>query len=816
MSFFQFEGVSSINNFLKKIKEGIIIGDGAMGTLLQTCGLSGGYAPESWVLERPEIIKNIHQDYIGAGAGMVETNTFGANGIKLQSIGLEDKIVEINRNAVKLAREVAKDKLVAGSVGPTGKLMKPHGDLAFLKAKEVFKEQINILVESGVDVIIIETMSDLQEIRAAVIAAKEIEIPVIAQMTFTERMVTLTGSTPEVVAIVLDSLGVDVIGVNCTPGSKETLPIIKKMASVTDRPLSVFPNAGLPQLNKGEIIYPETIKDFIKPVKKFLEYNVRLMGGCCGTTPDYIRSLTHEVERYQGLVSDQKRIVSKGSSYLTSNHTHIEINHKKPVYIIGERINPTNREDLKKALMEERWDIIREEAKKQVIAGAGLLDVNIGVQGIDKVVIIKRLVKELQLEVDVPLVIDSTDYSVLEAALQEYTGKPLINSVNGDYRVMERIFDLAKKYGAAVLGLTLDEKGIPSTVEGRFNIAKRIVDVAQKYGIDKRDIYIDTLVLTAGSNQGEIVITLDTLKRVKKELRVNTVLGISNVSHGLPYRSLINETFLAMALASGLDLPIVNPLDERVQEIIRSSNLLTGRDKDARDYIRWYKGVKRNKSNGFRNKDKQSKDILNRVQKKIIDGESQEINTLLEEAISYFTPQEIIDKGLIPGIRQVGELYDKGIYFLPQLMESARVVEDAFDYIKHKLLKNNSQVKKKGSIILATVSGDIHDIGKNIAKVIFSNYGFDVIDLGANVDTEVIVRKALENKVHFVGLSALMTVTMENMREVVEELHKNGFQGGIIIGGAVTSEEFALEIGADLYARDALDGVRKVEKYLGY
>lgn len=799
------------NKFIDLIKEEIVIGDGAMGTMIQNSKCKQINPPELFMLEYPGEIARIHQEYVNAGAELIETNTFGANRLKLALEGLEDRIEEINKKAVEIARGIGDDILVAGSVGPTGKLMEPHGELSFSTAKAVFSEQIGYLVEAGVDLICIETMSDLKEMRAGVVAAREYQIPLVAQMTYTDRGLTLTGSTPELVAIVLDGLGVDMVGVNCVAGLDEAIPIVSKMSEVTGLPLSVFANAGLPIMKDNQTFYPQSAKEYSIRINELLTYNVRLIGGCCGTTPEYIPSIKGSAKKN----TVENKNSEKTSLFLTSNHKHIEVSDNKPVQLIGEKLNPTGRDDLKTALRSRDWKYLKDLAKKQVIAGANLLDVNIGISGIDKKEVMGRLVQELQLEVDVPLVLDSNSPDVLEKALQEYTGKALINSVNGDLKSIEAIMPLAKKYGAALIGLTLDEKGIPATVDGRVAIAKRIIEAAEEYAIKRSNIVIDTLALTAGAKQKEVLIAVKALAEVKELFGVKTTLGISNVSHGLPGRELINETFLTMALGAGLDLPIINPFNERIYHIIRAANLLTSRDEDGREFIRWYNNNEGNRDKDFEEKSKGNKtDILEDIHATIIDGNKDNIVAYTRQAVEEGTkPQQVIDEALIPGIEEVGELYDQGTYFLPQLLRSAETVQAAFDYLKG-LLGSDTEVEKKALVLLATVKGDMHDIGKNIVKTIFANHGFEVIDLGANVDTELIVEKAFEYDVNLVGLSALMTTTMEEMRNVVSQLKKKDFKGAVIIGGAVTSQEYANEIGAEIYAEDALDGVRKINSYL--
>ncbi|MFP4660670.1 MAG: homocysteine S-methyltransferase family protein [Halanaerobiales bacterium] len=838
----------SKEKFLERLENTIIIGDGAMGTMIyDICG-DTSKSPEYYNLGKPDIILKIHREYIASGADLIETNTLGGSRLKLETVGLADKTREINLAAVRIAREAAGEgNFVAASVGPTGQLMRPSGDLTINRAREIFHEQIFYLVEGGADAIIIETMSDIVEMKAAILAARDFDIPVIAQMTYTENGSTLTGTPPEVATIIMESLGADIIGLNCVAGLKAAIPIINKISQVTDLPLSVFPNAGMPVCIKGKTSFPETPEEFVKLIKELYKYNVRIIGGCCGTTPEYINAVKREIKNQHFF---RQEVIEKASHkkdsniksdalYLSGSREYLSLTPESPVYIIGEKLNPTGRKDIKEALKSENWSYLRKIAREQVKAGARLLDVNIGIPGIDKTRVIRQLIQELQLELSVPLVIDSDNVEILEAGLEEYIGKPLINSVNGEQASMDRVFPLVKKYGTAVIGLTLDEKGIPSTVEGRLDIARRIVEEAAKYGIDKKNIYIDTLTLTAGSDQEQVMITLETLKKVKEELGVKTTLGASNISHGLPERELINEVFLSMAIGYGLDMPIANPLDERIYHQIRAANLITNRDKDGEEFIRKYALSKEENSYKTVNKTdnnagsstakkgnalskgnigedlggRQDDTVLLDIKEAIINGDRANIIELTQDALGTHEPQEIIDSTLIPAIQEVGELYDRGTYFLPQLLKSAETMQNAFDFLKEKMLTGESH-QSKATVLLATVKGDIHDIGKNIAKTIFLNHGYEIIDLGANVDSELILETALEKNVEFVGLSSLMTTTLDEMRKVIDLLRENNYQGKTIIGGAVTSQEFADEIGADIYAADALDGVKKVNKVL--
>ncbi|MFP4017037.1 MAG: dihydropteroate synthase, partial [Halanaerobiales bacterium] len=641
--------------------------------------------------------------------------------------------------------------------------------------------------------------------------------------------------TPEIVAIVLDGLGVDLIGVNCVAGFEKAIPILQKMSSVTNRALSVFPNAGMPSSINGKTVFPQSAEEYVERFKDLMDYNICLIGGCCGTSPEYITYLKKELEANSSSFQEENVIgISEDEDetavYLSGNREFLSLSQKTPVKIIGEKLNPTGRKDIKKALKESDWPYLRKIAREQVEAGASLVDVNIGMAGIDKKQVIKTLIQELQMELHLPLVLVSNDPEVLEAALKEYQGKALVNSVNGEQKSMDATLPLIKKYGAAVIALTLDDTGIPSSIEGRVGIARRIIEEADSYGIDSKNIFVDTLTLTAGSNAEELMITLEALKEVRERFKVKTTLGASNVSHGLPARELINDVFLSMAMGYGLDLPIADPFAEGIHDQIKAANLLTNRDKEGEEFLKSFAGKDRIKRVALVSKEKkeeipadENQDInkkeslndplLKKINSAIIEGNRGNIISLTEASIENYDPQDTVNNVLIPAIQEVGELYDTGRYFLPQLLKSAETMQIAFDFLKEKMLDNDKD-SYKAKVLLATVKGDIHDIGKNIVKTIFMNHAYQVIDLGANVATEEIVEKAIENEVDFVGLSALMTTTMMEMKAAIKALKAKGYTGAVMIGGAVTTQDFADEIGADIYAKDALDGVKKANSFL--
>jgi len=781
-------------NFKQLLEKKFIYLDGAMGTMLQAAGLEAGGVPELLNITNPELITGIHQKYVDAGSDIVYANTFGANSYKLQGEDIEKIISAAIANAKKACDGKA---LVALDIGPIGQLLEPSGTLKFEQAYEIFRQQI--VAGKDADLIVFETMTDLYELKAAVLAAKEnSDLPVICTMTFEENLRTFTGCSISSMALTLNGLGVDAVGINCSLGPKQLVPLCDELLKWTDLPVILKPNAGLPDPVTNK--YDVTPQDFAKDMKTAAEHGVKFFGGCCGTNPDYIKAVKAELENVT-----PNRIEQQKQAAVCSPSNTVVINQPR---IIGERINPTGKKLFKEALKNNDMGYILNQAIEQVKAGADILDVNVGLPEIDEKEMMIRTVKELQGITDVPLQIDSTIPEVLEAALRVYNGKPIVNSVNGEEKSLETVLPLVKKYGAAVVGLTLDQNGIPSKADERFAIAKRILDKALEYGIPKEDVYIDCLTLTASAEQEAVMETLKALKRVKDELGLKTVLGVSNISFGLPNRPMINQNFLTMAMTYGLDLPIINPNIDAMTGAVRAYKLLTNIDKNSTEFIAAY-----NDSAPKQNAVKQDSDISlgYAIENGLKEASALATKKLLETTDSM----TIVNETLIPALDRAGEQFEKGKIFLPQLILTAGAAQEAFAVIREKMVSSNSQPVSKGKIILATVKGDIHDIGKNIVKVLLENYGYDVIDLGKDVPCELVVEKAIEHRVKLVGLSALMTTTLGAMEETIKLLHENNVDCKIVVGGAVLTADYAEKINADFYAKDAKETVDIAKQVIG-
>ncbi|MCB2292774.1 homocysteine S-methyltransferase family protein [Clostridium algoriphilum] len=780
----------NFNNFL--------LFDGAMGTMLQKYGMQRGELPESYNILHPEIIEKIHSEYLGVGCDVITTNTFGANRYKLKNT--QYAVEQIVGNAVKIARKVAGDKFVALDIGPIGQLMQPLGTLSFNDAYETFAEQIKIGANCGADIILIETMSDIYEAKAAILAAKEnSSLPVICTMSYQDDERTLTGTDPLTMVNVLQGLGVDALGVNCSLGPNEMLPIIGEILKYSSIPVIVQPNAGLPKLINGEAVYDVHAHEFAQYAKIMAELGVTILGGCCGTTCEHIKAIKDEIIKLTPVKRDVKRITAVSSPSLT-------VALGEEIRVIGERINPTGKKKLKEALKSNNMDYLLIEAINQRDAGADILDVNVGLPEIDELEVMVRAIKEIQSVVNLPLQIDSVRCDVIEAAVRIYNGKPLINSVNGKDDTMDSIFPIVKKYGACVIGLTIDEDGIPKTAEGRLKVAEKIVRRAQEYGIDKSDIIIDCLVLTASAQQSEVKETIRAVGLVKSTLGVKTTLGVSNVSFGLPQRELLNKTFLAAALTAGLDAPILNPMSEAMMATIHAFNVLWNKDIASKKYISVYSSFAGKQVTGVTSNDRD----LSRI---IIDGMKEEAAALTKELLKTMSEMEVVNKYLIPSLDIVGKKYEIGEIFLPQLLQSAETVKKSFEIIKERMMASKDKKLSKGTIVLATVKGDIHDIGKNIVKILLENYGFDVIDLGKDVHEDVVVNAVKSGNIKLVGLSALMTTTVRSMGETIKALHDNNLDCTVLVGGAVLNEEYAKMIGADYYAKDATQTVAFARKF---
>lgn len=797
------ENIVDFKKFLAT-KEFVLL-DGAMGTLIQKSGVKYDSVPETLNITHPELIESFHKAYADAGSDIVYANTFGANGYKLKESGYSvDKIIKSGVENAKKAVQ-GTDCLVALDIGPIGQLLEPAGSLSFDEAYDYFKEQI--LAGEGADVIVFETMTDLYELKAAVLAAKEnCDKPIIATMTFERNGRTFTGVSPAAAAVTLTGLGVDALGVNCSLGPDELEGVVSEMSKYTDLPIVIKANAGLPDPNSNEYdIMPDK---FAHCVADLLKYGVKIVGGCCGTTPEYIA----EIKRMLADKSYQPQKKSVDTTVCSAS-TVVEINGPR---IIGERINPTGKKLFKQALVDNNIDYILTQALSQVNGGAEILDVNVGHPEIDEKKMMVRVLKAIQSVCDAPLQIDSTKPDVLDSGLRYYNGKPIVNSVNGEEKSLSTVLPLVKKYGASVVGLTLDENGIPKTAEGRFEIAKRIVSRAEAIGIDRRDVYIDCLTLTVSAEQDACRETLKALHRVKTELGCKTCLGVSNISFGLPNRELVNRTFLTMAMEEGLDLPIINPNVESMTGAVRAYRVLSGIDKNSVEFINAYNDAAPAATSAPKNTEV---DIFTAV----YNGLKSEGAAVTKRLLETVDAMQIVNEMLIPALDRVGDDFEKNKIFLPQLIQSANTAQECFEVIKNHISKTSGSPVSKGKIILATVKGDIHDIGKNIVKVLLDNYGYTVVDLGRDVDPQLVVDTAVEQNIKMIGLSALMTTTLKSMedtikliRETKELQNPDGTSKCVVfVGGAVLTEDYAMKIGADYYCKDAKESVDTAKKVLG-
>ncbi|KAA8667770.1 homocysteine S-methyltransferase family protein [Clostridium sp. MT-14] len=790
-------------NPLDKFDKKFIFFDGAMGTMLQRSGLQPGELPEILNVTNAEIIKKIHRGYLEAGADIIISNTFGANELKYNSsnYNIEDVITA----GVKIAKEEAAcmGKLVALDLGPIGQIMEPAGNLSFETAYKLFKNQVIVGKKAGADLVLIETMSDLYETKAAILAAKEnTTLPVFCTMTFQQDGRTLMGTDPKTMVVTLEALGVDALGVNCSLGPSELQGIVDEILEYSSIPVMVQPNAGLPRYDGKNTIYDITPEEFSRNMAIMAKKGVRIFGGCCGTDPEFIKATVSALENIQPIDIKEKDY----TAICSSTNTVIL---GEGIKIIGERINPTGREIYKKQLKSGDVSYIEKEAVTQKEEGAHILGLNVGLPEIDEVKMMEKAIKAIQKVVRLPIDIDSPNPSVLEAGARVYNGKPIINSVNGRKNIMEKVFPIVKKYGGCIIALTIDEKGIPDSAEGRVKIAEKIIKTAACYGINKKDIIVDCLTLTASAQQREVMETVKAVKLVKEKFGVKTVLGVSNISYGLPRRCILNRTFLAMALDAGLDLPIINTQDQGVKDVVAAFEVLANLDKEADNYISIYGS----KNDVLSKNDKEDKgESEGDLKSAIIDGIEDRAVRITSQLLKNKMAEEIVNYNIIPALDEVGRMYESQDIFLPQLIQSAETVKKSFEIIKKKILEDGEKNIEKGNIVLATVKGDIHDIGKNIVKVLMENYGFDVIDLGRDVDIEKIVNTVRENDIKLVGLSALMTTTVINMKKTIDALRENELQCKIVVGGAVLNQNYADMIGADYYAKDAREAVKIAEE----
>ena len=793
--------------------------DGGMGSLLQAAGLAAGELPERWNISHPEVITDVHRKYLAAGADIMTTNTFGANRLKYDKDGELKAIVEAAIANARKAVEEAGRGYVALDLGPTGKLLKPLGDLPFETAVSLYKEVVSIGAAAGADLVLIETMSDSYELKAAVLAAKEAGInpetgarlPIFATVIYDEKGKLLTGGNVESTVALLEGLGVDVLGVNCGLGPEQMKGIVKDILEVSSTPILVNPNAGLPRSENGKTVYDVDPKDFAAVMEEIVRMGAVITGGCCGTTPDHIHAMVELTKDIPVQMPEKKHRT------VISSYSQAVVFDKKTI-IIGERINPTGKSKFKQALRDHNLEYILREGVTQQDNGADVLDVNVGLPEIDEPSMMEDVVKELQAVIDLPLQLDTSSAEAMERGLRVYNGKPLINSVNGKKEVMEQIFPLVAKYGGVVVGLCLDEDGIPETAEGRIAVGKKIIDTAAAYGIGPEDIILDGLCMTVSSDSQGAIVTLETLRKIRDELGGKSVLGVSNISFGLPQREIINGAFFTMAMESGLSAAIINPNSEAMMRAYYSFNALMNLDPQCSEYISIYSGQTAglgqtigkggNGAGAAGNGGAGSAGSLgNAIERGLKEVAVESVTALLKEKEAL----DVINEEIIPALDHVGKGFEKGTVFLPQLLMSAEAAKAAFEVIKNAMAGSGETQEKKGTIILATVKGDIHDIGKNIVKVLLENYSYDVIDLGKDVPPETVVEEAVSRHVPLVGLSALMTTTVPSMEETIKQLRESAPWVKVMVGGAVLTQEYADTIGADAYCKDAMASVHYAE-----
>lgn len=816
------------------MRENRVYFDGGMGSLLQERGLAPGELPETWNLLHPEVLVEIHRAYLEAGANIMTTNTFGANRLKYPEGGqwaLEELVRAAVENAAEARRQYEENcrregrqcqpSFIALDLGPTGKLLKPYGDLEFEAAVALYQEVVKTGAEAGADLILIETMSDSLEVKAAVLAAKEnCSLPVFATMAFDEKGKLLTGGDVESVTALLEGLRVDALGLNCGLGPEQMAPIAQRFMKVSSTPVIVNPNAGLPRSEGSRTVYDINSDQFARKMREIAEMGVFMMGGCCGTTPEHIRKLKAACDDLPVQLPGKK-----GRTVICSYATTVEFG-SKPV-IIGERINPTGKKKFKQALRDHDMEYILKEGVAQQDNGAHVLDVNVGLPEIDEPSMMEEAVKELQAVIDLPLQIDTSNEEAMERALRCYNGKALVNSVNGKQEVMDAIFPLVAKYGGVVIGLALDEEGIPETAEGRIRVAKKIYARAAEYGIGPEDIIIDGLCMTISSDSQGAVTTLETLRRVRDELGGKTILGVSNISFGLPQREIINSAFFTMALHDGLSAAIINPNSEAMMRAYYSYLALAGLDPQCGEYISIYgsqpsvslgvtlsrKGPSGTGDGAGMGSAGQGGDFS--LADAVIKGLKEASSAAAKGLLASQDPLDVINQEIIPALDAVGKGFEKGTVFLPQLLMSAEAAKAAFEVIKEQMSRSGQEQESKGTIILATVKGDIHDIGKNIVKVLLENYSYQVVDLGKDVPPETVTETAVRLHVPLVGLSALMTTTVPSMEETIRQLRREAPWVKVMVGGAVLTQEYADSIGADQYCSDAMASVNYAETVFG-
>ncbi len=797
----------SVHSLLKNSR---IYLDGGMGTLLQKRGLKSGELPETWNLTHGEEIEEIHREYFNAGSNIVCANTFGANILKFGMSELEDIVKSAISHAKKAALSSVNsgEKYVALDIGPLGKLLKPYGDYDFEDAVNAFSVTVKLGVKYGADLVFIETMNDSYETKAAVLAAKENStLPVFVSNAYGEDGKLMTGASPSAMVALLEGLNVDAVGANCSVGPDKLQGVVKELLEKASVPVIVKPNAGLPVFDGIDTHYDVSKERFALLMSEFCESGVRVVGGCCGTTPEYIRELKNKTEAIP-----VKEIIKKELTVISS-YTHTVEFGKKPI-LIGERINPTGKKRFKQALLENDIGYILNEAVKQEERGVHVLDVNVGLPGIDEREVLTSSVCEIQSIVDLPLQIDTSSVLAMESALRRYNGKALVNSVNGKEESMSAVFPLVKKYGGVVVALTLDEKGIPNDADGRIRIAEKILKRAEDYGLDKKDIIFDTLAMAVSADSSSALTALNSLKYIRNVMGVNTSLGVSNISFGLPSRDTVNATFFAMALSNGLSAAIMNPYSEQMNGVYHSYLALSNNDENCLNYINYAQSIPERTVSVTPEKVASKPDITGESELKnaIIKGLSEYSAKACKALLNGNNALEIVNGEIIPALDKVGKGFEEKRVYLPQLLMSAEAAKSAFEVIKEHILSLGESQEKKCKIVIATVKGDIHDIGKNIVKVLLENYGFDVIDMGRDVDSELIVNKVVETHAYLVGLSALMTTTVPSMEECIKLLKNKAPWCKAVVGGAVLTEDYAKKIGADKYGKDAMDTVRYAEE----
>lgn len=778
----------------EKIKTCRVYFDGGTGTMLQSMGLMEGEIPEQWNLSHPDRITELHRAYYEAGCDIIKTNTFGANKLKCENF---KEVIAAGIECAHKAKEGFTGKYIAFDVGPTGKLLEPLGELPFEDAVSVFAENVKVAVECGVDLILIETMNDSYETKAAVLAAKEnCDLPVFVTNVYDENGNLMTGADPAAMIAMLEGMGVDALGINCSLGPDKMIPIVEKYEQYSSLPIIVNPNAGLPSIEDGKTVFNIDADEFSDIMCEIARKGACILGGCCGTTPEYIRKTIEKTRDIEFKLPYKKHYT------LVSSYTHsVEIG-KSPV-LIGERINPTGKPKLKEALRNKDMNFILGEAISQVEKGVHILDVNVGLPEIDEPEMMEQVVCAVQSVTDTVLQIDTSDTNALERALRKYNGKALVNSVNGKQESMEAVFPLVKKYGGAVIALTLDENGIPDTAQKRLEIAERIVNCAEQYGIDRKNIIADPLALTISSGPDAAQVTLESIRLIKERLGIATSLGVSNISFGLPSRDIINSAFFTMALASGLDCAIMNPFSQAMMNSYYGFSALSQMD----PYFERYIAYASDNQPDTNNKPAEEISLKHAIIKGLNDAAVNEAKKLMETE----KPIDVINQYIVPALNEVGELFDKKKVFLPQLLMSAEAASRAFEVVKKDIPASEREDNKK--FVIATVKGDVHDIGKNIVKVLLESYGFNVIDLGKDVPPETVCEAAIKNECQLIGLSALMTTTVPSMEETIKQLHEKCGNVTVVVGGAVLTQEYADMIGADCYAADAMETVRFAEKF---